>query len=208
MKLLPIKRFEQFDIQPKDYLNAEFQAGYALGNTSIDSKNILANTLRHTNFADQAWMFIKHYKLTSLTSIAVTSVINDYDGFGFKQTITVPDGIMTGSLTLNYQINSIFEKNWILTNTYLVEGYNDDKNKYIIHHKFGVFLDGILISETDNLSGATYNTVHLPFYSPVTAGEHILELRVKLPQGDINAETNIFVPDTNYGYLLCQVRRR
>lgn len=205
---MPLKKFGDFDLQPKDYLNAEFQEAYAVGNNSIDSKNILANQLRDTTFANRAWMHLQHYKLTSLTSINVGDVINDYDSFGFKQTITVPDGIMTGSVTLNYAINSILEKNWMSLTTYLTLGYDNAENKYIIHHKFGIFLDGIMIAETDYLSGASFSTVHLPFYSPVTAGSHVLELKVRLPQGAINASTALFVPDTNYGYLLTQVRRR
>lgn len=209
MRVYPHKRLVTTqDLAPSDYLNPDLQELFTTGNTSLDAKNIATTgSLRSQNYELRAWQQAQHISCSSLSTIAVADVTSDYDTFGMDSTFTSGACIITGSISLAYLINTVNEKDWILTGTKLIAGYDQPEYKFIIHHKFGVFIDGIRVAETDNLGTGSYSSVHLNFYAPVNAGTHTIEVKVKLPQGDVYVSATAFNPD-DYGYIFLYGRLR
>lgn len=208
-RIFPIKRVVTGqDAQPEDYINPDLQQAFTVGNTMIDGKNIPADELVYSNFAHKAWHAIQHIKFASLDTITVANAAPDYDEFGMSSTFSVDHScILYGSVSLPYTINGVNEKNWVLSGTQILAAYVQPEYKTIIHHKFGVFIDGIKVAETDNIGTGTASCLHLPFYAPVSTGTHTIEVKVKLPQGSILSVSNQFVPGA-YGYAMLYQRYR
>jgi len=209
MRVFPIKRVAVGqDAQPDDYINPELQQLFTVGNTLIDAKNIPVDELVESNFVHKAWQKAQHIAFDSLSSITVANAAPDYDTFGMSSAFTVDHAcILTGSISLPYTINTVNEKNWVLTGTQLIAAYNEAEYKFIIHHKFGIFIDGIKVAETDNIGTGIASCVHLPFYAPISPGTHTIEVKVKLPQGSVLSSSTQFVPGA-YGYAMLYSRYR
>ncbi len=208
MHNLPHKKYQaNQDFQTEDYYNLDLQKAYTIGNNELDTKNIVPESLKYSNFAFQAWHKAQHYGPTGLDTITVAAASSDFDDFGFSGSFTSPEGIVNGSVTLVYEIYAVQEKNWILSGSQITLGYNSTEFKSNIHHKFAFYVDDIKVSETDYIGEGTFNTLHLPFYAPVGAGTHTFDLRVKLAQGDVLVSANQFVPE-DYGYVWFYTRSR
>lgn len=209
MRLYPSKRLEAGqDLQPADYLNPDIQNCFTVGNAGLDSKNLNEKTLRSGDFAFQAWQEVLQIAFTSLSSIAVVDTSTDYDSFGASQTFVVNgSGMLYGSVTLPYLIYSIGENQWWTGTSYLTGGYDQNEYKFIIHHKFAVFIDGIMVAETDNIGQGVGSGLHLNFFAPIQAGQHTIEIKVKLANGSILASSIQFTPGA-YGYGFLQIRKR
>jgi len=208
-RIFPLKRVVAGqDIQPEDYINPDLQQSFTIGNTMLDGKNVPPEELTTANFAHKAWQKAEHIAFDSLDTITVANAAPDYDEFGMSSTFVADHScLLYGSMTLPYTINSVNEKDWILSSTQIVAAYDQPEYKFVIHHKFGVFIDGIKVAETDNIGTGTASYVHIPFYAPVTSGTHTIELKVKLPQGAVLSATDQFVPG-DYGYCMLYLRYR
>jgi hypothetical protein len=209
MRLFPHKRLVSGqDLQPSDYLNPDIQDCFTVGNAGLDSKNLNEKTLRSTDFAFQAWQEVQQVIFTSLSSINVVDTSTDYDSFGALQNFTVNgSGMLYGSVTLPYNHFSVGEVQWWSGTTYLTAGYNSNEFKFILHHKFAVLIDGIIVAETDNIGQGTGSGLHLNFFTPIQAGQHSIEIKVKLANGSALASAVQFAPGA-YGYGLLHLRKR
>jgi len=206
MKILNPRRFKAGEsLQPDAYLMPEFQDSFGIANSQIDSRNIENRVLTTRVFAADAFTTISHLTLDSLSSILVASAVDSFDSFNCSATIDTPEGFLTGSITLSYLINTVLEP----TDTAVINtGYVQTAFGSTIAHQFALFLDGIVIGQTDNLGEGSYNTCHIPFSTPIEAGTHVLELKVRLPIGrPNNGQTTLFNP-SDYAYAWYQVRRR
>ena len=209
MRAYPIKRVtNNQDAQPLDYINPDLQQSFTIGNTLLDNKNVPPEELLTSNYAHKAWAKADHFMCDSLSTITVANAAPDYDEFGMSASFTADhDCIVTGSISLPYAIHAVNEKDWVLSGSQLIASYDEPEYKFIIHHKFGVFVDGIKVAETDNLGTGTQSAVHLPYFAPVKAGTHTIEVKIKLAQGDILGSTDQFVPGA-YGYIMMYMRYR
>lgn len=209
MRIYPQKRLVAGqDLQPADYLNPDIQNCFTVGNGGLDSKNLNEKTLRSADFAFQAWQEVQQVVFDSLSTIAVVNTSTDYDSFGASQPFVANgSGMLYGSVSLPYLLYSIGETQWWSGTSYLTGGYNSNELKFIIHHKFAVFIDGIMVAETDNLGQGVGSGLHLNFYAPIQAGNHTIEIKVKLANGSILASSIQFSPGA-YGYGMLQIRKR
>lgn len=209
MRIYPQKKLESGqDLQPADYLNPDLQNCFAVGNSGLCSKNLISETLRDGDFAPEAWQECFQIAFESLATIAVVDSSTDFDGFGAKATFTNSgSGMLYGSVSLPYSVYSIGETSWWTGTTYLTAGYNSNEFKFIIHHKFAVLIDGIIVAETDNIGQGVGSGLHINFFAPITPGEHSIEIKVKLANGSVLASATQFEPGA-YGYGFIQVRKR
>lgn len=211
MRIYPHKKIVTGqDLQPADYLNQDLQQAFTIANGSLDSSNFDSATFINTDYDFQAWQEADHFYFDSgsLSSIAVVDTTTDFDSFGMKTAFTLSgSGIVYGSATLPYQVHSIGETNWWSSATQMVAGYIHNQLEFIIHHKFGVFIDGIKVAETDNIGQGVASGFHLNFCTPLTAGTHTLEIKVKLANGSALASSFEFVPG-ELGYAWLYLRKR
>lgn len=209
MRIYPQKRLVAGqDLAPLDYLNPDLQECFTIGNSGLDSKNLNEKTLRSGDFAFQAWQEISQVIFGSMTTIAVVDTSTDFDSFGASGSFTANgSGMLYGSVTIPYLTPSIGETQWWTGTSYLTAGYNSAEFKFILHHKFAVYIDGIVVAETDNMGQGTGSGLHLNFCTPIQAGSHTVEVKVKLANGSTLANSIQFTPGA-YGYCLLHIRKR
>jgi len=203
VKVFNPRKFEYGEsLQPDAYLNPEFQSAFGVVNGQIDSRNIQEENLSVDVCEARAWLYADQIIFEDLLDIFFPEADGTFASFNCITTINTPEGFMTGSISLVYAFDSVSSD---LTNGDAAN-YNDTRLKTLPVHRFALFLDGMIIGETDNIGSQEWTSCHIPFSTPIESGEHVLELKVQLPAGSA-APIPEFVP-INYAYAWYQVRRR
>jgi len=203
VKVFNPRKFEYGEsLQPDAYLNPEFQSAFGVVNGQIDSRNIQEENLSVDVCEGRAWLYADQIIFEDLSSIAYPEADGTFASFNCITTISPPEGFMTGSISLVYTFYAVDVD---LTNGDALY-YNELRLKTLPTHRFALFLDGMIIGETDNIGTQSRTSCHIPFSTPIESGEHVLELKVQLPAGSIFPLPE-FNP-INYAYAWYQVRKR
>lgn len=203
MKVFNPRKFEYGEsLQPDAYLNPEFQSAFGVVNGQIDSRNIQEENLSVDVCEARAWLYADQIIFEDLAEIDYADADGTFASFNCITTINTPEGFMTGSISLAYFFGAL---DFDLTNGDATN-YNDARLKTLPVHRFALFLDGMIIGETDNIGSQQRTSCHIPFSTPIESGEHVLELKVQLPAG-------LLIPfpefsSIDYAYAWYQVRKR
>jgi len=205
MKIFPQHKFlSGEDLQPDTYLNPEFQSVFGVANTQIDSENILVRELQSPQFEQGAWIVAQNLSASGLDTITVVSASEDFISFDCVFPFTSPEGFLTGGMTLVYSLYSVFEPTG---STAIDQQYTSAQYRSSNQHSFGLYLDGSIISSTDNIGQGTVSTVNIQFSAPIEAGSHSIEVKIKVPKGTVNVSADVFTP-LDYAYCWLMTRRR